>query len=69
MDADTVIKNATIVTHDRTFKGGVAIRKGKISAIAEEARRTAAGQKRRRRCRQASDSRLGRRAYASALSA
>lgn len=38
MDADTVIKDATIVTHDRTFKGGVAIRNGKISAIAEEAR-------------------------------
>ena len=35
MEADTVIKDATIVTHDRTFRGSVAIRNGKISAIAE----------------------------------
>jgi len=35
MQADTIIKDVTIVTHDRTFKGGVAIRGGKIAAIAE----------------------------------
>ena len=35
MEADTVIKDATIVTHDRTFRGSIAIRNGKISAIAE----------------------------------
>ena len=35
MEADTVIRDATIVTHDRTFRGSVAIRNGKISAIAE----------------------------------
>lgn len=38
MEADTLIKNATIVTHERSFKGGVAIRRGKIAAIADDAR-------------------------------
>ena len=37
MDADTVIRNVTIVTHDRTFSGGVAIRGGAIAALAERA--------------------------------
>jgi len=36
MQADTVIKNVNIVTHERTFSGGVAISKGKIAAIAGE---------------------------------
>src|SRR5215475_10069200 len=35
MHADTVIRNVTIVTHDRTFSGGVAIRDGRIAALAE----------------------------------
>ncbi len=35
MQADTVIRNVTVVTHDRSFTGGVAIRDGKISALAE----------------------------------
>ena len=35
MQADTVIHNVTVVTHDRTFMGGVAIRDGKITALAE----------------------------------
>lgn len=35
MQADTVSTNVTVVTHDRTFARGVAIRDGKISALAE----------------------------------
>jgi len=37
MQADTVIKGATVVTHERTFKAGVAIKRGKVAAIAEDA--------------------------------
>jgi len=32
---DTVIQNVTVVTHDRTFTGGVAIRDGRICGLAE----------------------------------
>ncbi len=35
MSVDTVIRNVTIVTHDRRFPGGVAIRNGKIVAVGE----------------------------------
>jgi len=34
VQADIVIKNVNIVTHERAFAGGVAIAKGKIAAIA-----------------------------------
>src|SRR5581483_6696043 len=35
MQADTVIENVTVVSHDRSCVGGVASRDGRISALAE----------------------------------